>query len=100
MTGCQSWVTRPTEFHRSAQPALLSRQGTSMSDSNAPVTGSVAAHSTTAGMYPQRWKALAVLVIGLLVVILDNTILNVALNTFFEDPGATQNELVWAINAY
>ncbi len=71
-----------------------------MSDSNAPVTGSVAAHSTTAGMYPQRWKALAVLVIGLLVVILDNTILNVALKTIQEDLGATQNELVWAINAY
>src|SRR6478672_156856 len=71
-----------------------------MSDSNAPVTGSVAAHSTTAGMYPQRWKALAVLVVGLLVVILDNTILNVALKTIQEDLGATQNELVWAINAY
>jgi EmrB/QacA subfamily drug resistance transporter len=51
-------------------------------------------------MYPQRWKALAVLVIGLLVVILDNTILNVALKTIQEDLGATQNELVWAINAY
>jgi len=51
-------------------------------------------------MYPQRWKALIVLVIGLLVVILDNTILNVALKTIQEDLGATQNELVWAINAY
>jgi EmrB/QacA subfamily drug resistance transporter len=51
-------------------------------------------------MYPQRWKALTVLVIGLLVVILDNTILNVALKTIQEDLGATQNELVWAINAY
>src|SRR6478609_8388353 len=71
-----------------------------MSDSNAPVMGSAAAPSTAAGVYPQRWKALAVLVVGLLVVILDNTILNVALKTIQEDLGATQNELVWAINAY
>ena len=71
-----------------------------MSDSNAPVMGNAAAPSTAAGVYPQRWKALAVLVVGLLVVILDNTILNVALKTIQEDLGATQNELVWAINAY
>ena len=69
----------------------------------APSTG-VAASSTpapvTSGMYPQRWKALGVLVVGLLVVILDNTILNVALKTIQQDLAATQNELVWAINAY
>ncbi len=71
-----------------------------MSDTTAPSTGSVAAQSVTAGMYPQRWRALSVLVIGLLVVILDNTILNVALKTIQEDLGASQNQLVWAINAY
>ena len=38
--------------------------------------------------------------VGLLVVILDNTILNVALKTIQEDLGASQNQLVWAINAY
>jgi len=71
-----------------------------MSDSAAPRTGSVASQTSTVGMYPQRWKALTVLVVGLLVVILDNTILNVALKTIQEDLGASQNELVWAINAY
>ena len=71
-----------------------------MSHSQSPVTGSVAAQSNTTGMYPQRWKALIVLVVGLLVVILDNTILNVALKTIQEDLGASQNQLVWAINAY
>lgn len=71
-----------------------------MSDSSAPLTGSVASQTSTVGMYPQRWKALTVLVVGLLVVILDNTILNVALKTIQEDLGASQNELVWAINAY
>ena len=71
-----------------------------MSDSSAPITGSVDSHSTVVGAYPKRWKALAVLVVGLLVVILDNTILNVALKTIQEDLGASQNQLVWAINAY
>ena len=71
-----------------------------MSEAQARSTGSVAAQTVTTGMYPQRWKALSVLVIGLLVVILDNTILNVALKTIQEDLGASQNQLVWAINAY
>jgi len=71
-----------------------------MSTSKSPTTGSVASQSTIAGTYPQRWKALGVLVVGLLVVILDNTILNVALKTIQEDLGASQNQLVWAINAY
>lgn len=80
-----------------------------MSDSPAtgpggsPATGPHAispAGPAPTGMYPQRWKALSVLVVGLLVVILDNTILNVALKTIQIDLNATQNELVWAINAY
>lgn len=49
---------------------------------------------------PRRWRALAVLVVSLLVVVLDNTVLNVALKTIQEDLGATQSELIWTINAY
>src|SRR5689334_9707050 len=53
--------------------------------------------------HPRRWAILAVLVISLLVVVLDNTILNVALRTL-ADPvhglGATQGELEWSINSY
>jgi EmrB/QacA subfamily drug resistance transporter len=53
--------------------------------------------------HPRRWTILGVLVISLLVVVLDNTILNVALRTL-ADPvhglGATQSELEWAINSY
>lgn len=62
--------------------------------------GASPAGGTPAAGYPQRWKALSVLVVGLLVVVLDNTILNVALKTIQVDLGATQNQLVWAINAY
>ncbi|HEY5881825.1 MAG TPA: MFS transporter [Nakamurella sp.] len=65
----------------------------------APPTGSASSAGLT-GIYPKRWKALSVLVVGLMVVILDNTILNVALKTIQIDLNATQNELVWAINAY
>ncbi|MFB9962109.1 DHA2 family efflux MFS transporter permease subunit [Sinosporangium siamense] len=53
--------------------------------------------------HPRRWAILAVMVFSLLAVVLDNTILNVALRTI-ADPvhglGATQGELEWAINSY
>ena len=44
--------------------------------------------------HPRRWQILAVLVVSLMVVVLDNTVLNVALKTIQEDLGATQNEIV------
>ncbi|MFI6530950.1 MFS transporter [Nonomuraea sp. NPDC050547] len=57
---------------------------------------------TTNG-HPRRWAILGVLVFSLLAVVLDNTILNVAMKTI-ADPvqglGATQSELEWAINSY
>ncbi len=53
--------------------------------------------------HPRRWTILGVLVVSLLVVVLDNTILNVAMKTI-ADPrhglGASQSELEWAINSY
>ncbi|MEV0615849.1 MFS transporter [Nonomuraea sp. NPDC050404] len=53
--------------------------------------------------HPRRWSILGVLVFSLLAVVLDNTILNVAMKTI-ADPtvglGATQSELEWAINSY
>src|SRR5262245_19726882 len=53
--------------------------------------------------HPRRWTILGVLVVSLLVVVLDNTVLNVALRTI-ADPvhglGASQSELEWSINSY
>ncbi|MER7499900.1 MFS transporter [Nonomuraea pusilla] len=53
--------------------------------------------------HPRRWTILGVLVFSLLAVVLDNTILNVAMKTI-ADPhaglGATQSQLEWAINSY
>lgn len=50
--------------------------------------------------HPRRWAVLAVLVVSLLVVVLDNTVLNIALPTIQRDLGATQSELVWAVDSY
>ncbi len=53
--------------------------------------------------HPRRWAILGVLVVSLLVVVLDNTVLNVALRTI-ADPrhglGASQSDLEWAVNSY
>ena len=56
----------------------------------------------------RRWAILGVLIFSLLVVVLDNTILNVALKIISQpesDPhqpglGASQSDLEWAINSY
>lgn len=50
--------------------------------------------------HPRRWAILAVLVVSLLVVVLDNTILNIALPTIQRDLNASQSELVWAVDSY
>lgn len=53
--------------------------------------------------HPRRWLILAVLVVAVIVVVLDNTVLNVALKTL-ADPdhglGASQGQLAWMINSY
>ncbi|SDU70279.1 MFS transporter [Jiangella alkaliphila] len=53
-----------------------------------------------ATIHQRRWSILGVLVVSLLVVVLDNTVLNVALRTIQDDLSATQSELEWAINSY
>ena len=50
--------------------------------------------------HPRRWAILGVLVVSLLIVVLDNTVLNIALPTIQQDLDATQGELVWAIDSY
>lgn len=55
---------------------------------------------TSGDGHPRRWAILGVLVVSLLVVVLDNTVLNIALPTIQKDLEATQSELVWAIDSY
>ncbi len=56
--------------------------------------------TTTDQGHPRRWAILAVLVVSLLVVVIDNTVLNIALPTIQADLGATQAELVWSVDSY
>ncbi|GAA0461876.1 MFS transporter [Streptomyces stramineus] len=55
-------------------------------------------------VHRRRWAILAVLLFSLLIVVLDNSILNVAMKTIASPAptglGATQSELEWAINSY
>jgi EmrB/QacA subfamily drug resistance transporter len=55
-------------------------------------------------VHRRRWAILATLMLSLLIVVLDNSILNVAIKTISTPApiglGATQSELEWAINAY
>jgi EmrB/QacA subfamily drug resistance transporter len=47
-----------------------------------------------------RWFALYVLCAGMLMIVLDATIVNVALPSIQDDLGFSQNDLAWVINAY
>jgi EmrB/QacA subfamily drug resistance transporter len=47
-----------------------------------------------------RWLALIVLCLGDLMIVLDTTIVNVALPTIREDLGFSESSLAWVVNAY
>ena len=54
-------------------------------------------------VYRRRWMILGVLVISLIAIVLDNTVLNVALKTIAQPRGglgASQSQLEWGINSY
>src|SRR5688572_19158160 len=54
-------------------------------------------HGIAAG---QRWLALYILCLGVLMIVLDTTIVNVALPSIREDLRFTETSLVWVVNAY
>jgi EmrB/QacA subfamily drug resistance transporter len=47
-----------------------------------------------------RWIALVVLCVGMLMIILDSTVVNVALPVIQDDLGFSQSSLAWVVNAY
>src|SRR5436853_5143291 len=47
-----------------------------------------------------RWIALYVLCVGMLMIVLDVTVVNVALPTIQSDLGFSQSSLAWVVNAY
>ena len=55
---------------------------------------------TSTETQPNRWAALIVLCVGMLMIILDSTIVNVALPSIQDDLGFSQSSLAWVVNAY
>ena len=56
--------------------------------------------TTTAATDRTRWMALYVLCVGVLMIVLDATIVNVALPSIQQDLGFSQSNLAWVVNAY
>ena len=48
----------------------------------------------------KRWWALTVLCLGVLMIVLDTTIVNVALPSIRTDLAFSETSLVWVVNAY
>ena len=55
---------------------------------------------TAAAEDRRRWLALYVLCTGVLMIVLDITIVNVALPSIQDDLGFSQSSLAWVVNAY
>src|SRR5918911_3022705 len=55
---------------------------------------------TTAETDRSRWIALYVLCVGMLMIVLDVTVVNVALPSIQSDLGFSQSSLAWVVNAY
>ncbi|MFM9694737.1 MFS transporter [Streptomyces europaeiscabiei] len=70
-----------------------------MSPSAAPTVPSPPANPSTQG-HPQRWLILGVICLAQLTVLLDNTVLNVAIPSLTEELGAATSDIQWMINAY
>jgi EmrB/QacA subfamily drug resistance transporter len=56
--------------------------------------------AATAAQERGRWIALIVLCVGVLMIILDSTVVNVALPSIQRDLHFSQNDLAWVVNAY
>src|SRR2546425_7239271 len=57
-------------------------------------------HASRLDKSRSRWLALVVLCAGMLMIILDQTIVNVALPAIQHDLGFSQSGLAWVVNAY
>src|SRR3974377_1596400 len=56
--------------------------------------------SSTTGQSSERWFALIVLCLGTLMIVLDSTIVNVALPSIRISLGFSETSLAWVVNAY
>ena len=51
-------------------------------------------------VHDRRWLILGVLCMSLLIIVMDNTILNVAIPSMMEELGATNSQIQWIIDSY
>ena len=58
------------------------------------------AHTVASTVYARRWYTLGVLCLSLLVIVVDSTIVNVALPTFTRELHASTSGLQWIVDAY
>jgi EmrB/QacA subfamily drug resistance transporter len=65
-----------------------------------PAPAGVRAAQAPPQAYPRRWYTLGVLCLSLLIIVVDSTIVNVALPTFARDLHASTTGLQWIVDAY
>ena len=70
-----------------------------MATTTAPPAG-LAPFDRESRSYQLRWWILGVLCLSLLVIIVDNSILNVAIPTLVKELGATNSQLQWMVDSY
>ena len=51
-------------------------------------------------IHARRWFTLATLCLSLLIIVMDNTILNVAIPSLVRDLGASNSQLQWIVDGY
>src|SRR3954463_2296344 len=57
-------------------------------------------HDASHSVDRRRWLTLGVLCLSLLIIVIDNTIVNVALPSLVRQLGASVSELQWVVDAY
>jgi EmrB/QacA subfamily drug resistance transporter len=92
-------------FKKRYETGPYRKWGTLWRMSSAPEAhGETQPRAVPENVHRRRWVILSVLMISLLIVVLDNSILNVAMKTIAQPAptglGATQSELEWSINSY
>src|SRR5215204_2410918 len=77
---------------------LMSSTSLNPTDGDPAMTATTEQSATTQDR--SRWIALVVLCVGMLMIVLDATVVNVALPSIQDDLGFSQSSLAWVVNAY
>jgi EmrB/QacA subfamily drug resistance transporter len=72
----------------------------SSTTSGARTVGAQPGAAASRTVHDRRWLTLAVLCLSLFVIVMDNTIVNVALPTLVRDLGTSTSELQWVVDSY